>query len=42
VYTLCHNLDALAAEKIELLGISKLVRKPISLDSLEDIFSEFT
>lgn len=36
------NLDTLAAEKIELLGISKLVRKPISLDSLEDIFSQFT
>ncbi len=36
------NLDTLAAEKIELLGISKLVRKPISLDLLEDIFSEFT
>jgi len=36
------NLDSLAAEKIELLGIAKLVRKPISLDSLEDIFSEFT
>ena len=36
------NLDTLAAEKIESLGISKLVRKPISLDSLEDIFSQFT
>ncbi len=36
------NLDTLAAEKIGLLGISKFVRKPISLDSLEDIFSEFT
>ena len=36
------NLDSLAAGKIELLGISKLVRKPISLESLEDIFSEFT
>ena len=36
------NLDSLAAEKIELLGIAKLVRKPIALDSLEDIFSEFT
>ena len=36
------NLDNLQAEKIELLGIFKLVRKPMSLDSLEDIFSEFT
>jgi len=36
------NLDNLQAEKIELLGISKLVRKPMSLDSLEGIFSEFT
>jgi len=36
------NLDTLAAEKVELFGIHKLVRKPISLDSLEDIFSEFT
>lgn len=36
------NLDTLECEKIELLGISRLVRKPISLDSLEDIFSEFT
>ncbi len=36
------NLDNLQAEKIELLGISKLVRKPMSLDSLRDIFSEFT
>ncbi len=36
------NLDTLAVEKIELLGISKLVRKPISLDSLQEIFSEFT
>ena len=36
------SLDSLVAEKIELLGISKLVRKPISLDSLEDIFTEFT
>ncbi len=36
------NLDNLQAEKIELLGISKLVRKPMSLDSLGDIFSEFT
>ncbi len=36
------NLDTLAAEKIELLGISKLLRKPISLDSLKEIFTEFT
>lgn len=36
------NLDSLAADKIKLFGISKLVRKPISLESLEDIFSEFT
>jgi len=36
------SLDNSAAEKIELFGISKLVRKPISLDSLENIFSEFT
>ncbi len=36
------NLDSIAAEKIELYGISKLVRKPIALDSLEDIFTEFT
>jgi len=36
------NLDNLAVEKIELLGIFKLVRKPIALDSLEEIFSEFT
>ncbi len=36
------NLDNLQAEKIELLGISKFVRKPMSLDSLGDIFSEFT
>jgi len=36
------NLDSMAAEKIELLGIGKLVRKPIALDALEKIFSEFT
>ena len=35
------SLDSSAAEKIESFGISKLVRKPISLDSLEDIFSAF-
>ncbi len=35
------NLDNSAAEKIESFNIFKLVRKPISLDSLEDIFSEF-
>ncbi len=35
------NLDTIAAEKIELLGIYKLVRKPVSIDSLQDIFSEF-
>jgi len=36
------NLDNSSIEKIELSGISKLVRKPISLDTLENIFSEFT
>ena len=36
------NLDSLATEKIELLGISRLVKKPISLETLEGIFSEFT
>jgi len=36
------NLDKLTTEKIELLGISKLVKKPISLDLLEDIFSQFS
>jgi len=36
------NLGGSAVEKIELSGIFKLVRKPISLDSLQDIFSEFT
>ncbi len=36
------NLDNLAAEKIEFSGIYKLVRKPISLDSLQDIFSKFS
>ena len=36
------NLDNLSAEKIEFSGIYKLVRKPISLDSLKDIFTEFT
>ena len=36
------NLNDSAAEKIESFGISKFVRKPISLDSLEGIFSEFT
>jgi CheY-like chemotaxis protein len=41
VVVTASNLDTLAAEKVELLGISKLVRKPISLDSLQDIFSEF-
>ena len=35
------NLDSSAAEKIESYGISKLVRKPVSLDSLQDIFNEF-
>ena len=35
------NLDNEAAKKIESFNIWKLVRKPISLDSLEDIFSEF-
>jgi len=42
VVVTASNLDSLAAEKIQSLGISKLVRKPISLDSLQDIFSEFT
>jgi CheY-like chemotaxis protein len=41
VVVTASNLDTLEAEKVELLGISKLVRKPISLDSLQDIFSEF-
>lgn len=36
------NLDSLASEKIESLGIFKLVKKPISLDSLQDIFAEFS
>jgi len=36
------NLDTLAAEKLELTGISKFVRKPLSLNTLQDIFSEFT
>jgi len=36
------NLDSSAVEKIELSGIFKLVKKPISLDSLKNIFSEFT
>ncbi len=36
------NLDNSAAEKIESFDIFKLIRKPISLDSLEDIFSQFT
>ncbi len=35
------NLDSSAASKIESYGIFKLVRKPISLDSLQDIFNEF-
>ncbi len=42
VVVTASNLDSLAAEKIELLGIYKLVRKPISLDSLKEIFTEFT
>ena len=42
VVVTASNLDTLAAEKVELLGIFKLVRKPISLDSLESIFLEFT
>ena len=42
VVVTASNLDSSATEKIELLGISKLVRKPISLDSLKEIFSEFT
>ena len=36
------NLGGSAVEKIESFDISKFVRKPISLDSLEGIFSEFT
>jgi CheY-like chemotaxis protein len=36
------NLDSSAASKIESFGIFKLVRKPISLDSLQDIFNEFS
>ena len=36
------NLDTSVSEKIESLGISQLARKPLSLDSLEDIFSKFT
>ncbi len=36
------NLDGSSVEKIELSGIFKLVKKPISLDSLKNIFSEFT
>lgn len=35
------NLDSKASENIEELGIFKLVRKPISLDVLQDIFSKF-
>ena len=35
------NLDTTVSEKIESLGISQLARKPLSLDSLEDIFSKF-
>jgi len=42
VVVTASNLDSSAVEKIELLGIFKLVKKPISLDSLKDIFSEFT
>ncbi len=36
------SLSGSAAEKIESFGILKLVRKPISLDLLEDIFSAIT
>ena len=36
------NIGSLAAKKIESLGIFKLVGKPISIDTLQDIFSEFT
>lgn len=35
------NLDGNASGKIEALGIYKLVRKPLSLEALEDIFSKF-
>jgi len=42
VVVTASNLDSSAVEKIELFGIFKLVKKPISLDSLKDIFSEFT
>jgi len=36
------NMDNSSVEKIELSGISKVVKKPISLDSLKEIFSEFS
>ncbi len=36
------NLDSSTTEKIKSFGILKLVRKPISLDLLEDIFSAIT
>jgi len=36
------NLDTSVVEKIESLGITELARKPLSLESLEDIFKKFT
>ncbi len=42
VVVTASNLDGSSVEKIESFGIFKLVRKPISLDSLEGIFSQFT
>ena len=35
------NLDSKATDDIEKLGIFKLLKKPISLDSLQYIFSKF-
>ena len=42
VVVTASNLDPEEIEKIESFKIFKLVRKPISLDSLKEIFSEFT
>ncbi len=36
------NLNSSEVEEIKLSGIFKLVKQPISLDLLKDIFSEFT
>jgi len=41
VVVTASNLDNSAEKKILEFGISKLVRKPISLESLQDIFSKF-